>query len=247
MDPHEKINCRASKLRHSRAAILLARLPYEPIPKGCVAVAPSISFGPEHVSRRDRVRFVENVSRGLRVMGLAHDVYKRLGHTGWFIDPDGLDETMAGIIVRLPAKRGRNRYLIGYADPWNPDCALVDVDVITADKVDSGENELAYDLASRADRFAELRAESEREYQEADRNGRDKRQAMADSAETVRECLESLRNYRDTGIANPDQYEAACEAFESAWEAYREAAGEAFEAADYAKRHHSIGWRDLAP
>ena len=73
------------------------------------------------------------------------------------------------------------------------------------------------------------------------------RENMASARESVSDCLENVRGYRDAGMVNPDQYESALTCLESAWEAYREATGTAFEAASYAKRHHGIDWRECAP
>jgi hypothetical protein len=102
------------------------------------------------------VRWIENVSRGLRFVGYADDI-ARLNHKGWYIRDEDYGEVYRGVVYQLPARHGLPQYVYGYADPCNDDCALICFDV-EADKADA---------ARAADRFAEIFAEHERDYDRA--------------------------------------------------------------------------------
>lgn len=114
------------------------------------------------------VRFVENVSKGLRFVGFADEIARSEGsraidHNGWYTDDVFQDETYRGVVYQLPSHgKGGTCFVYGYADPNNDDCALLAFDV-TGDKLEA---------AKQADRFAEIFAEHEREYQEAWHAGR---------------------------------------------------------------------------
>lgn len=116
---------------------------------------PSIIYGPrfDSGSRAFRhVRWVENVSRGLRLVGFADEITRSINHRGWFIDDEFQDEVMRGVVYRLP----RGGFAYGYADPHNDDCALLCFDC---------DAESAEQAARYADQFAKRYAEQEREYQ----------------------------------------------------------------------------------
>ncbi len=118
-----------------------------------------IEFNPAHTSHGYRnVRWVENVSCGLRLVGFA-DKIAGLRHQGWFTEDNGDNgEVFRGVVYQLPAHGSEGTcYVYGYADPNNDDCALLCFDII-------GDKE---DAARAADRFAELCAESERDYNRA--------------------------------------------------------------------------------
>jgi hypothetical protein len=71
------------------------------------------------------VRWIEAPeSRGLRFVGLQDDAARkadmRLDATGYYLDNDG-GETVSGVVYQLPARKGRTRFLAGYADPHNCD------------------------------------------------------------------------------------------------------------------------------
>jgi hypothetical protein len=111
-----------------------------------------ISYGPEYspeYAKYERYRWVEHVSDGLRLVGLAHEVLEhgtnRLNHTGWYCD-DFQDELARGVY--------------GVADPYNPDCAVLNFRDITDNLPDA----IRY-----SDSMAERYAEAEREYQEQER------------------------------------------------------------------------------
>ena len=129
--------------------------------------AKTIIYNPE--SGRDRLRFVENASRGLRVLGPVHEMRDicRVGHTGWHLDPLGEGDTVHGVVLQLPGRSGFARFVPAVSDPYNDDCYAVDFrDVYTAPGDDT--DEAKHDCALTADRLAELYAEREREYQTLD-------------------------------------------------------------------------------
>jgi hypothetical protein len=118
----------------------------------------AIEFNRAHVSHGYNVRWVENVSGGLRLVGYA-DKIAHLRHQGWFTYDDGDrgGEVLRGIVYRLPARDGKEQYVYGYEDPNNDDCAL-----ICFEAEDTAER-----AARAADRFAEIFAEAERDYHRA--------------------------------------------------------------------------------
>lgn len=156
-----------------------------------------------------RVRWTENpAALGLRLVGLAHDAapanysYLRaaVDHTGWWLDPDGGGETVAGVVYQTSGHGGRARYLVGYADPYNTDSdgngpALLSLAPITGERLDShwDHDPALRDAARRADGMAEAMADRERAYQESHRAGRDAREAGVAMRETGSRWADSVR------------------------------------------------------
>lgn len=125
-----------------------------------------IEYGPANDAKRMHnhkgVRWVENVSHGLRRVGFADEVARTLhsravDHKGWFTDDDMQSEVYRGIVYQLPARHGAAQYVYGYADPNNDDCALLSFDVETD----------LLDAARSADGFAEAFADDARSYNAA--------------------------------------------------------------------------------
>jgi hypothetical protein len=129
----------------------------------------TIEFNPVHEAHGYRhVRWIENASRGLRLVGFADEIARAehsraIDHTGWYTDDDGDFDKYRGVVYQLPARNGATQYVYGFADPNNDDCALLCFDPET-DKMEA---------ARYADNFAERFAEQERDYQRAWRAGRD--------------------------------------------------------------------------
>ena len=118
--------------------------------------AKEIEYNPEWTPEgsRDKYRWVENVSKGLRYVDRADEIV-RLNHTGWYID-NFRDETVHGEVYQLPARNGAAQFVPAVNDPCNDDCACLDFYSITDDKEE---------CARWADSMAEQWAEREREYQ----------------------------------------------------------------------------------
>lgn len=124
----------------------------------------AIIYNPEWTpdGTRDRWRWVENASHGLRVVGPVHDIqpegcYRRpVDHNGWYLDPFGYGETVHGAVLQLPARAGVVRYVPAIADPFNNDCYCCDFRNVTDD---------LRTAIYAADSMAERYAEREREYQ----------------------------------------------------------------------------------
>lgn len=55
----------------------------------------------------------DTLNFGLRVMGDCHEVARRISHTGWFCD-NYENEKCIGVVYRLPARRGKNLFVVGY-------------------------------------------------------------------------------------------------------------------------------------
>lgn len=167
----------------------------------CIDYAPSFeAHGYKHV------RWVENASRGLRLVGFADEItrdegpYRAVRHTGWFTDDDQT-EKYRGVVYLLPS-RGEPRYVFGYADPNNDDCALL--------CFGEPENEKP-DAARAADRFAEIFAEEACAYSEAWQAGRRVEminEEIAESRTNVLKIGAEMRQGRKAGLYLP----TACEA-----------------------------------
>lgn len=150
-------------------------------------IAPKvIEYNPRHESHGYKhVRWVENVSRGLRLVGFADEIARKEGsrgieHKGWFTIDDCCDEVYRGIVYQIPSHGDEKEcYVYGYADPNNDDCALLCFD-LTGDKMEA---------ARCADRFAEIFAEESREYHEAWSAGRKADDLAEEVKATRREAL----------------------------------------------------------
>jgi len=126
---------------------------------------------------------------GLRLVDYA-DKLARLNHTGWYTSDDSVrDETLRGVVVRMPARGGASHYLPGYEDPNNPGSYRIDVSAVFLET--SYEGEAARDCARAADHFAQRNAEEEREYNRAWQAGRRWEDLAADIS-TTRKGLLSL-------------------------------------------------------
>ena len=143
----------------------------------------SVVYGPaisERAHGFKNVRWVENVSYGLRLVDFADKII-RLSHRGWFTEDDGDNgEVYRGIVYQLPARDGEEQFVYGYADPNNDDCALLSFDIET-DKEDA---------ARYADDFAERFAEEARDFSRTWAAGRRYRDLDAEIKEMRKEALD---------------------------------------------------------
>lgn len=153
-----------------------------------------IEYGPVNNTYGFRnVRWVENVSRGLRFVGFADEIARKEGrrgidHKGWFTMDDGdTGEVYRGVVFQLPSRNGLPYYVYGYDDPNNPDCALLCFDAPKMEK---------YEAACAADRFAEIYAEHEREYRRAWDAGNQWRELGEEIADMRSEALRLGREAR---------------------------------------------------
>ena len=146
-------------------------------------IAPKvIGYNPAFEAHRYKnVRWVENASRGLRLVGFADEIAsaegrrRTINHKGWHTDEDGGNgEYYRGVVYLLPS-RGAPAYVYGYADPCNDDCALLCFDP-EADKMDA---------ARYADQFAERFAEDQRDCDRAYQAGR-RCEELADEVKDAR-------------------------------------------------------------
>jgi hypothetical protein len=158
----------------------------------------TIEYNAAHDSHGHKnVRWVENVSRGLRNVGFADEIIERLRHKGWFTEDDGDNgEVYRGIVYQLPSHGEGECYVYGYADPCNDDCALLVFDIV-GDKTEAARN---------ADRFAEVCAEEQRDYNRAWQAGR-RAEDLAEEVKTMRRdalaIAEEMRAARKANIAAP--------------------------------------------
>jgi hypothetical protein len=205
MQEHLKESFAYWRARGTRASVALERARQD-VASGTRrygACKPAIVYNPRcTVAGFNNVRWVENASNGMRLVGFADMVASRraIDHTGWFTDDDQSGDLYRGVVYQLPAARHgakpecswsdsdgeRNRYAYGYADPNNDGAALLCFDLVADRK----------DAARFADQLAERRAESERDYQRAWRAGTE----HAELGETIkaarRRCLALIREAR---------------------------------------------------
>ena len=159
----------------------------------------TIEFGPVNdLHGYKNVRWVENVSRGLRLVGFADEVARSIDHKGWFTEDDGDNgEVMRGIVYALPGRHGLPQYVYGYADPCNDDCALLCFDNPKLTKMEA---------AIAADRFAEICAEHARDYNRAWQAGARFNDLGDDIASLRREALAlgaEMRGARKANLYTP--------------------------------------------
>jgi hypothetical protein len=131
----------------------------------------------------ENCRWVENVAEGLRLAGFCDDLTHYIQHKGWYADEDG-SEVYRGVVYRLP----HGKYVYGYADPNNDGCALLCFDDIRTCEIDA---------AHGANRFAELAAESEREYKEVFQAGVNCRHAELKALEARTELKSFLASVKE--------------------------------------------------
>lgn len=196
------------------------------------------------MKRESNSRWIENPeSMGLRLVGLAHEVspaghaYMRnaVEHTGWYLDPHGMGETVSGVVYQVTGKDGRARYVAGYADPWNCDSkgngpAYLCLELIQGDKRDSDWecDDGLREAARYADSMAETMAEQEREYQSAWGAGQAYAEALDMEKELRTQTLEMLKQNRESGGSRdlPAIHDtirrAACDAWERICESRRQ-------------------------
>ncbi|HEV2327622.1 MAG TPA: hypothetical protein VGY56_02410 [Verrucomicrobiae bacterium] len=96
-------------------------------------------------------RWCENVSGHFRECGDADRII-RLRHRGWFVD-NFQDSTTRGMVLQLPARKGKTLYLAACSDPWNKNCAIIEMYFYDEKE----------DAARAADGLAERYAENSRE------------------------------------------------------------------------------------
>jgi hypothetical protein len=158
----------------------------------------TIEYGPVNSTYGySNVRWVENASRGLRLVGFADKIVS-LNHHGWYTYDDGPYEIYRGVVYQLPTQHGGSTaFVYGYADPNNDDCALLCFGDIEVSKEDA---------ARSADRFAGIFAEHERDYHRASEAGR-RYEWLAEQVKELRtEALTigaEMRAARATKIAAP--------------------------------------------
>lgn len=153
-------------------------------------------------------RWIENPEAcGLRFVGLSHNVGKAgyaythdaVNHTGWFLS-DLQDETVSGVVYQVSGRKGRARYVAGYADPWNTDSeghgpAFLDLSMIheTIRDCSYDPSPGLRDAAQLGDRMAEIFAEKEREYQDNCDRGREARRKALSAREIAEEWATNVR------------------------------------------------------
>lgn len=143
-------------------------------------------------------QWTESISQGLRIAGPAHDIARSIRPMGWHTDDNGFNETVHGIVCRLPARNRQERFVAGMADPCNDDCGLIDFSAVYSDDISA---------AIASDRIAELYAESERDYRRAWQAGESWRNLGEEMSKTRKRFLQLRSDLRNLKT----QLESACE------------------------------------
>lgn len=113
-----------------------------------------------------KLRWIEHPAGfGLRFVGYADELNRSIRHTGWFLedDADWSGETARGAVYRVASKHGKPRFFAGLYTSTDTEGATVALEMETID--DESE------AALRADRLAEMYAETERDYHRAGNAG----------------------------------------------------------------------------
>lgn len=120
---------------------------------------------PETVERgASRAFYVDSLdSLPWRNLGRADKVSDSIRHTGWHTHPQGDTGSLAGYVLQLPARNGKPVYI--------PATSHTEYDGDTVYPLEQFES--PRDAAIRADRYAEIEAEKERDYQESWQLGAD--------------------------------------------------------------------------
>lgn len=122
-----------------------------------------------------KTAWIENYSQhGFRFVDYADKINGRLRHQGYYLNRNEQSEVYRGIVLQIPGRKGFPVFIAGYADPYNDDCAFVELSPIaeTANRGDNydcnpSEREAAMEAARSADELARIYAEKECDYQEA--------------------------------------------------------------------------------
>ena len=183
---------------------------------------PLAGDGYQNQPMKDGGRWIENpAANGLRFAGWYDEIgasrlYGRDRHTGWYLYPDGdPNECARGCVYQLPARNGCPQYVPAVRmgserrkGGWLDQCGSHTAPAILyLNSIEEGgkggadgDNSDAWGAAKVADSMAEHLAESEREYQEAWREG-SHAQSLHESAksakERARKLLHELRRVRD--------------------------------------------------
>lgn len=233
-------------------ALAAARAYYEPAPGGKIyggkyKFAPRFArgYGSNQISESGKLWIEDLDCAGLRFLGYADKVSRRLGHTGWYMTEENRSgETARGAVLQMAARRGRPQYVPAMESPHNPGTFLVDFASITpgiyggageCDPVDDDGVDTAAAVA-----MADDYAEDARRYDVADNAGREyarNREEASDARKEARELLEDVRTWRRWSVGGKLHHaeSAVCDALATARNVARRA--------DKAARELAKEWR----
>ena len=165
-----------------------------------------VGFGQPNGRRNsDADEFTTWVEPSLRFKGKAHDLI-RLGHRGWYVD-SMMSDIVYGVVYRLPAKRGEERYLAGYVYSYDTGCVSLDVTQVYDSERDAAyaSEELARIAAERSREADERSREADEEYQneQEKEEAREHRSALR---ARMRSIIAALRWKRRMARASPPMY-----------------------------------------
>lgn len=144
---------------------------------------------PRYRSPTDRAYFCDEWPSGWRLVGRADSIGDRpraVDHSGWYTEDDGDSGTLTGYVLQIPARDGVAQYV--------PGTRHSDQDGVTLYPLDRCDD--ATECARAADRYAEIAAESERDYQRASSAGFRASELNEESIAARREILTICRDLR---------------------------------------------------
>lgn len=133
---------------------------------------------------------------GLRFVGWSDEIAGRaVSHRGWFLNDEGDGDVARGCVLQLPGRKGAARFVAAYRmgsdgkHGWSDMSGVEGSALVAFGEIFEGKCGDSYvsdypearEAALRADRMAELVAESERDYQADYRKGSDAAEAVADA------------------------------------------------------------------
>ncbi len=163
-------------------------------------------WNPEH----EGWRWCENLNRcGLDSwMGshMSHVNGNRRSPFAQYYMNDYFDETVEGVVVKLPSRRGAVRFLIGYSDSCNPNAARLSTTINEFPKPEDDYqfNEYLEEAMQMADEEARCMAENAREESEAYDAGYDTGMLSLDCDRAKKELVALLKERREFP---PDQFD----------------------------------------
>lgn len=113
----------------------------------------------------------------LRLVGFCDQITKRLiDHQGWFVDEYQNQGTIRGLVYRLPARKGKELFIVGYY--WNEN----DSYVLCYDKVYDDVNDAAYAADDKAKNYSKIIREDNLKF---------------DAEQRIETLLEKMQSYRE--------------------------------------------------
>lgn len=206
---YRRLRARWGEHEQGRASVALERARADIAAGRSTAWPRPLSFG---AWNEDGARWCEYAPQHLRIAGYApterrpyggYVVPDRERAGGWYMRADDWAATYTGVVVHLPARDGRTRFVPGHIENESgADGALIYWrDVFETDPGEDGrESQALRDCAARANHYAETAAEKSRDYDSAWQAGARWRDSWDESAQTRKALRELLRELKSAAV-----------------------------------------------